>query len=240
MATSFTFGPAMVIGLIFMGIGLLVSWRLKSKFRAYSQIPSASGLSGREIAEKMLRDNGITDVRIIHVGGQLTDHYNPANRTVNLSEEVYNGRNAAAAAIAAHECGHAVQHATAYGPLKLRSALVPIQNASGMIINFIMLATVFGGAFLFKAFPFEIVIWTIVVAYGGIALFSVVTLPVEFDASKRALAWIESSGTATREEHARAKDALKWAALTYVVAALGAIVTVAYYVSMLMGGRRDD
>lgn len=230
----------MIIGLIFMGIGLLVSWRLKSKFREYSQIPSASGLSGREIAEKMLRDNGITDVRIIHVGGQLTDHYNPANRTVNLSEEVYNGRNAAAAAIAAHECGHAVQHATAYGPLKLRSALVPIQNASGMIINFIMIATVFGGAFLFHAFPFEIVIWVIVIAYGGIALFSLVTLPVEFDASKRALAWIESSGTATREEHDRAKDALKWAALTYVIAALGAIVTVAYYVSMLAGGRRND
>jgi Zn-dependent membrane protease YugP len=240
MATSFTFGPAMVIGLLFMGIGLLVSWRLKSKFKAYSEIPSQSGLSGREIAEKMLRDHGITDVRVIHVPGQLTDHYNPGDRTVNLSEEVYNGRNAAAAAIAAHECGHAVQHATAYGPLKLRSALVPVQNASGMIINFIMLAMVFGGAFLFQAFPFEIVIWTIVAAYGGIALFSVVTLPVEFDASKRALDWIERSGTATHAEHARSKDALKWAAMTYVVAALGAVVTVVYYISMLLGGRRQD
>jgi Zn-dependent membrane protease YugP len=234
-----SFGPAMIIGLVFMGIGMLVSWRLKSKFAAYSKIPSQNGKTGREIAEQMLRENGIFDVKVIHVSGQLTDHYNPMNKTVNLSEAVYHGANAASAAIAAHECGHAVQHATAYGPLTLRSKLVPIQNASGMIIQVIMLGMVFGGAFLFEAFPIDLVLWIIVIAYGAMALFSVVTLPVEFDASKRAMAWIEKSGNATHDELARSKDALNWAALTYVVAALGAVVTMLYYVSMLMV-RSDD
>lgn len=235
----FSFGPAMIIGLIFMGIGLLVSYVLKNKFKKYSEIPSQRGLSGREIAEMMLKDNGIYDVRVISVPGQLTDHYNPLNKTVNLSSGVYDGRNAAAAAVAAHECGHAVQHANAYKPLIWRSKLVPIQSASGMILNAVMLISIFGGSVLFSVFPTNTVLIVICCAYGAIALFSFVTLPVEFDASKRALAWIESSGTATHEEHARSKDALKWAAMTYVVAALGALVTLVYYLSMLLG-RSDD
>lgn len=238
MMEGFSFGPAMLIGIVFMLIGLLVSWRLKSKFAEYSKIRSHAGLTGREIAEKMLQDHGIYDVRVIHVPGQLTDHYNPANKTVNLSDEVYHGANAAAAAVAAHECGHAVQHATAYGPLKMRSKMVPIQNASGMILQVIMFATILGGTAL-QAIGFDTILWIIVLAYGAMAAFSVITLPVEFDASKRALAWIERSGTATHEELARSKNALNWAAMTYVVAALGAIATVLYYASALLG-RNDD
>ncbi len=231
----FSFGPAMIIGLIFMGIGLLVSWRLRNRFNAYSKIPSVSGLSGRDIAERMLRDHNIYDVEVICVEGQLTDHYNPLNKTVNLSEGVYNGRNAAAAAVAAHECGHAVQHATAYAPLKLRSQLVPLQHASGMIINVIMMLTIFGGSFLYEAFPVKLVLWIIVAAYGAIALFSFITLPVEFDASKRAIAWIERSGTSSGEELSRSKKALNLAATTYVIAALGALVTLLYYLFALLG-----
>lgn len=237
--TGFSFGPAMIIGLVFMGIGMLVSFILKRKFKKYSEIPSQRGLSGKEIAEMMLRDNGIYDVRVISVEGQLTDHYNPMDKTVNLSHDVYNGRNAAAAAVAAHECGHAVQHATAYAPLNWRSKMVPLQNISGMVLNVIMMATIFGGAFLHNLFPIETLLWIVCGAYGAIALFSIVTLPVEFDASKRALAWIKDSGISTHGEYEQSKDALKWAATTYVVAALGAIVTVAYYLSMLLG-RSDD
>lgn len=236
---GFSFGPAMLIGVVFMVIGMLVSWRLKSKFKEYSKIPSRSGKTGREIAEQMLHDHHIYDVKVISVAGQLTDHYNPLNKTVNLSKDVYNGANAAAAAIAAHECGHAVQHATAYAPLNLRSKLVPMQNASGIVLQGIMLLSIFAGSFLYQSFPIELILWVIVIAYGGMALFSVVTLPVEFDASKRALAWIEKSGHSTHEELARSKDALKWAAMTYVVAALGAVATVVYYASLLLGGNRD-
>lgn len=232
----FSFGPAMIIGLIFMGIGLLVSWRLRNRFNAYSKIPSVSGLSGRDIAERMLRDHNIYDVQVLCVEGQLSDHYNPLNKTVNLSEGVYNGRNAAAAAVAAHECGHAVQHANAYAPLKLRSKLVPLQHASGMIINVIMMLTIFGGSFLYEAFPIKLVLWIIVAAYGSIALFSFITLPVEFDASKRAIAWIERSGISSGEELSRSKKALNLAATTYVVAALGALVTLLYYLFALLGG----
>lgn len=237
--TGFTFGPAMVIGLVFMALGLLVSFILKRKFAKYSQIPSQRGLSGREVAEMMLKDSGIYDVRVISVEGQLTDHYNPMNKTVNLSHDVYNGRNAAAVAVAAHECGHAVQHAKAYAPLNWRSKLVPLQHASGMILNVIMMATIFGGAFLHSIFPVKTMLLVVVIAYGAIALFSVVTLPVEFDASKRALAWIKDSGVATHQEYEQSKDALKWAATTYVVAALGAITTVLYYLSMLLGRNED-
>ncbi len=234
-----SFGPAMIIGFIFMGIGLLVSWRLKSKFKEFSKIPSQSRLSGREIAEKMLRDYGIYDVRVICVEGQLTDHYNPMNKTVNLSEEVYHGTNAASAAVAAHECGHAVQHAKAYAPLQWRSKMVPLQHASGTILNILMMASFIGGAAFSSIFPIKWILWTIVIAYGIIALFSVVTLPVEFDASNRALAWIESSGTATREEYERSKKALNLAATTYVVAALGAIVTMIYYILSLIGANDE-
>jgi uncharacterized protein len=232
----FSFGPAMIIGVVFMLIGLLVSWRLRNRFNAYSKIPSQSGLSGRDIAERMLRDHQIYDVQVICVDGQLTDHYNPMNKTVNLSEDVYNGKNAAAAAVAAHECGHAVQHATAYAPLNWRSKLVPLQHASGMILNAIMMLTIFGGSFLYEAFPVNLVLWIIVAAYGSIALFSFITLPVEFDASKRAIAWIESSGFSTGEELNRSKKALNLAATTYVVAALGALVTLLYYLFALLGG----
>lgn len=232
-------GPALLIGLIFAGIGALVGMRLRSKINTYSKIPSQNGLSGREIAEKMLSDHGLRDVRIIHTPGQLTDHYNPQNRTVNLSEGVYQGRNAAAAAIAAHECGHAVQHATKYSMLQFRSALVPVQAISGKVLNIIILMSIFGGAFLFEAFPFDLVLWVVVAAYAVLTLFSFVTLPVEFDASNRALAWMSKSGMATQAELTRSKDALKWAAMTYVVAALASLTTLLYYVSLLAGRRSD-
>lgn len=235
----FSFGPAMIIGVVFMLIGLLVSWRLRNRFNAYSKIPSQSGLTGQEIAERMLRDHQIYDVQVICVDGELTDHYNPLNKTVNLSQNVYHGSNAAAAAVAAHECGHAVQHATAYAPLNWRSKMVPMQHASGMILNVIMMLTIFGGSFLYEAFPVKLVLWIIVAAYGSIALFSFITLPVEFDASKRAIAWIERSGHSTGEELQRSKKALNLAATTYVVAALGALVTLLYYLLALIGANDE-
>lgn len=224
--------------IIFFGIlSFAVSSRLKSKFRKYSQTPISSNLSGKEIAEKMLQDNGIYDVNVVSVPGKLSDHYNPANKTVNLSPEVYNGRNAAAAAVASHECGHAVQHAQAYSMLEFRSALVPIQAVSAKIINFIFLASLFGGFMFYSAFPTNLVLMVIIGAYTVFTLFSFVTLPVEFDASKRALAWIDQNGIVTSSEHDQAKDALKWAAMTYVVAAIGSLVTLLYYISLFLGNR---
>ncbi len=227
----------LVIGIIFMILSFAISSRLKSKFKKYSQISLASNLSGKEVAEQMLADNRIYDVTVNSHPGSLTDHYNPANRTVNLSEPVYFGRNAASAAVAAHECGHAVQHATAYSFLELRTALVPLQNASGKILNFIVLASIFGGFFFFSVFPYDLVLLAIIGVYTVLTLFSFITLPVEIDASKRALQWIERKGIVTSQEHYMAKDALKWAALTYVVAALGSLVTLLYYVSLFMGSR---
>ena len=185
----------------------------------------------------MLADNRISDVQVVCHEGALTDHYNPAKRTVNLSEPVYYGRNAASAAVAAHECGHAVQHATAYRFLEMRTALVPLQNASAKILNIIVLASIFGGAFLFQTFPTDLILLTIIGVYTVLTLFSIITLPVEFDASKRALQWIDSRGITTSQEQYMAKDALKWAALTYVVAALGSLVTLLYYVSIFLGNR---
>lgn len=220
-----------------MLIGLAVSQMLKSKFKKYSKIPLSSNMSGKEIAEKMLKQHGIYDVKVESVEGKLTDHYNPLNKTVNLSPEVYEGRNAAAAAIAAHECGHAVQHATAYNMLKLRTALVPLQNASGKIINIIVMVSIFGGYFLYSALPFNMILYIIIAAYAVITTFSLVTLPVEFDASDRALIWIRTNGIVNSSEYDNAKDALKWAASTYVVAAIGSLATLMYYVSLL--GRRD-
>ncbi|MFZ9044832.1 MAG: zinc metallopeptidase [Cyclobacteriaceae bacterium] len=228
----------LVIGIFFMILSWAVSSRLKSKFKKYSQIGIGSGLSGREIAELMLRDNGITDVQVVSVQGQLTDHYNPANKTVNLSPDVYHGRSAAAAAVASHECGHAVQHATAYSMLEFRSAMVPIQNVSARILNFVMLMAIFGGAF-FMGIGMNSIILILISAQTVITLFSLVTLPVEFDASKRALAWIDQRGIVSATEHQMAKDALRWAAMTYVVAALGAVTTLFYYIMMFMGGSRD-
>jgi Zn-dependent membrane protease YugP len=227
-----------IITVVFMLIGWIVSSRLKGKFQKYSQIQLKQNLTGADVARLMLADNGITDVKVISVEGQLTDHYNPANKTVNLSADVYNGRNAAATAVASHECGHAVQHAKAFSMLELRSAMVPIQNISAKIINFIFLAMMFGAYALGGIFSYDTALIVIIACYGVFALFALVTLPVEFDASKRALAWIESRGIVTSQEHDMAKDALKWAAMTYVVAAIGAITMLLYYV-MIFLGRRD-
>lgn len=225
--------PIFIIGIVFMLIGLAVGQMLKSKFKKYSKIPLSTNMSGREVAEKMLKYYGIFDVEVVSVQGQLTDHYNPVNKTVNLSPDVYEGRNSAAAAIAAHECGHAVQHATAYSMLKLRTALVPLQNASGKIINIIVMISIFGGYFLYSALPFDLILYIIIAAYAVITSFSFITLPVEFDASKRALVWIRTNGIVNSSEYDNAKDALNWAAATYVVAAIGSLATLLYYISML-------
>ena len=230
---------ALFIGLFFMLIGWIVSSRLKSKFREYSQIHLTRDLTGAEIARLMLADNGISDVQVVSVEGQLTDHYNPANKTVNLSQEVYHGRNAAAAAVAAHECGHAVQHARAYSMLEFRSAMVPIQNVSAQVINFLFMIMMFGSIFAQGILSWSTALLVIIGCYGVFTLFAFVTLPVEFDASKRALAWIEARGIVTRQEHDMAKDALKWAAMTYVVAAIGALTTLFYYVMMFLGSRDE-
>jgi uncharacterized protein len=224
-----------VIFIVFAAAGFLVSRKLKSKFKKYSQIPLQANLSGAEIAKLMLADNHITDVQVLSVDGQLTDHYNPQNKTVNLSPDVYYGRNASAAAVAAHECGHAVQHATSYAWLNLRSTLVPIQNSAGKILNIVLIASLLGGFAL--GLPYEIVGFIVVGAYGIITLFTLVTLPVEFDASNRALAWVKTRNIVTPDEYAMSKDALKWAAMTYVVAALAALATLAYYVFIFFGNR---
>jgi Zn-dependent membrane protease YugP len=208
----------------------LVSSRLKSKFEHYSKLQLQNGMSGAEIAEKMLADNGIRDVRVISTAGQLTDHYNPVNKTVNLSESVYNQRNAAAAAVAAHECGHAVQHAVGYEWLTMRSKLVPFVNVASSYMQWILL----GGILLLNTFPQLLLIG--IVLFAATTIFSIITLPVEYDASNRALAWLQNKRMLTQQEQAGAKDALKWAARTYVVAALGSIATLLYYVSLYMGG----
>src|SRR6185295_13771156 len=228
----------LIIGLFFMLIGWIVSARLKSKFKKYSQVHLTKDLTGAEIARLMLADNGIHDVKVTSVEGELTDNYNPATKIVNLSEGVYHGRNAAAAAVASHECGHAVQHANAYSMLQLRTALVPIQNISARVMNFIFMAFIFGGFFLHNALPWSTALLVIIVCYSVFALFALITLPVEFDASRRALAWVKERNIVTPGEYDMAQDALKWAAMTYVVAAIGAITTLAYYV-MLYLGRRD-
>ncbi len=216
---------------VFMLLSWLVSSRLKSKFAKYSRIPLRSGLSGREVAEKMLRDSGVEGVRVISTPGKLTDHYNPANRTVNLSPEVYNGRSVAAAAVAAHECGHAVQHARAYAFLQMRSTLVPVISVSSRYMQWVLLA----GILTVEAFPG--ILLAGIVMFAATTLFSFITLPVEFDATKRALAWLTNTGMTAGQEHAHAKDALKWAALTYVVAALASLATLLYYIMIFMGRR---
>lgn len=230
-------GGAIIITVVFMIIGMIVSSRLKGKFNKYSQIQLNRNLTGAEIARLMLADNGIHDVQVISVQGQLTDHYNPANKTVNLSEAVYHGRNAAAAAVASHECGHAVQHATAYSMLQLRSAMVPMQNISAKVLNVIFIMMMFGAFAVQGLFSIQTALLIVIACYGVFAMFSVITLPVEFDASKRALAWIETRGIVNRSEHDMAKDALKWAALTYVVAALGALAMLMYYVMIFLVNR---
>ncbi|SHH98915.1 hypothetical protein SAMN04488109_6529 [Chryseolinea serpens] len=228
---------ALIIGLFFMAIGWMVSNRLKSKFREYSQVHLTRDLTGADVARLMLADNGITDVQVVSVQGELADHYNPGTKTVNLSEAVYHGRNAAATAVAAHECGHAVQHAKAYSMLELRSALVPIQNVSAQVINVIFMLMMFGSFAFRGVMPWSTALLVIIACYGVFALFALITLPVEFDASKRALAWIQARGIVNNQEYDMAKDALKWAAMTYVVAAIGALTTLFYYVMLFLGSR---
>jgi Zn-dependent membrane protease YugP len=229
---------------IILGVTFLISWlvsnRLKSKFEQYSQIRLHSGLTGRQAAELMLRSYGIHNVQIICVPGQLTDHYNPMDKTVNLSESVYHGSSAASVAVAAHECGHAVQHATAYSMLQLRSALVPLQNLSATILNIIMMISFVGSFVLYNTIPIQTVLWIIIGAYSVMALFSLVTLPVEFDASRRAMVWMVNQGVVNYQEKDMAKDALFWAAMTYVVAAIGSLSMLAYYVFQLIGASSKD
>ncbi len=223
----------LLIGLIFAGISSWVGSRLKSKFNYYSQLRLQNDMSGREIAEKMLRDNGITDVKVVSVEGQLTDHYNPINKTVNLSEVVYSQRNAAAAAVAAHECGHAVQHAQSYQWLTMRSKLVPMVNIGARAFNIVLLA----GLGILSMTGNPIVVWIGVLLFATTTLFSIITLPVEYDASNRALAWIRNNNVVTNQEYDGAKDALKWAARTYLVAAIGSIATLLYLVLSISSKR---
>lgn len=224
--------PIMIVSLIFLGISMFVSLVLKNKFNKYSKVPLSNGMTGREIAEKMLRENGIYDVKVTSVEGFLSDHYNPANKTVNLSPDVYNGNSVSAAAVAAHECGHAVQHAAAYAPLNLRSKLVPAVQFSSMLVNWILLI---GVIMAYSGNPTVLLIGIVLMSVT--VLFTLITLPVEFDASKRALAWLERTNVTNRTEYPMAKDALKWAATTYVVAALAAVVTLIQYIMLYLGSR---
>lgn len=223
----------MLVSILFMGISMVVSMILKSKFSKYSKIPLANGMSGREIAEKMLRENGIYDVQVTSVPGFLSDHYDPTKKTVNLSPDVYEGRSIASAAVAAHECGHAVQHATAYAPLQMRSRLVPAVQFSSTIVNWVLLA----GLFMAASGSYTLLLVGIILMAVTV-LFSLITLPVEFDASRRALAWLNHTNVTNSSEYPGAKDALKWAATTYVVAALAAVVMLLQYIAIFMG-RRD-
>jgi Zn-dependent membrane protease YugP len=225
----------MNIWIIFIGFMILswiVSSVLKSKFKKYSSILLDNGMSGRDVAERMLRDHGISGVRVECVEGQLTDHYNPADRTINLSPDVYNGRNISAAAVAAHECGHAVQHAKAYAWLGFRSKLVPAVSFSSKWVQWILLA----GILLVKTFPALLLAGIILFALT--TLFSFITLPVEINASQRALAWLSNAGITSYQNHDKAQDALKWAAYTYVIAALGSLATLLYYIMIFTGSRR--
>lgn len=227
----------MYIGWILFGIIMLasigVSQMLKSKFNKYSKIPLDSGMTGRDVAEKMLHDNGIYDVKIVSTPGMLTDHFNPSTKTVNLSEGVYSSNSVAAAAVAAHECGHAVQHAYAYGPLKMRSALVPAVSFASSWVTWIILA----GIFMINIFP--ALIWIGIGLFALTTIFSFITLPVEINASKRALVWLNTAGVTNVQNHDMAKDALQWAAYTYVIAALGSLATLFYYIMIALSGRRN-
>ncbi len=229
------FGYYILIGAIAL-VSWLVSNKLKKKFAFYSKVQLRNGMSGKEIAEKMLSDNGIYDVKVISVAGQLTDHYNPKNKTVNLSEAVYNQRNAASAAVAAHECGHAVQHAKAYSWLTMRTQLVPVVSVTSGMSQWLVI----GGLILGAAAGLGLGYWVAVAGLGmmGFAtLFSVITLPVEYDASNRALAWLKAKNMVTPEEYKGSEDALKWAARTYLVAAIGALASLLYWALQVFGGR---
>jgi len=228
-------GGYYIIAIVVFGLSWFVSYRLKSKFREYSKLHLRNGMSGAEIAQRMLNDHNIHDVDVISVSGQLTDHYNPKKKTVNLSESVHDQRNAAAAAVAAHEVGHAVQHAKAYSWLGMRSNLVPLVSIASKYSIWVIM----GGLFLSTASVMGQTILLIgIFMYATGTLFSFITLPVEYDASKRALAWLERENMLTQQEHDGAEDALKWAARTYVVAALGSLATLLYFISVYMGRRR--
>ena len=226
-----------IVSLVFMVLGMVVQFRLKSKFAEYSKVPTSSGMSGKEVAEKMLKDNGIYDVQIISADGFLSDHYNPVNKTVNLSPDVYNGRTVSAAAVAAHECGHAVQHATAYSMLMLRSKLVPAVQISSTLSQWVIIA---GLGFMGFGGGNPTVLLIGIVLFAVTTLFSVITLPVEFDASARALKWLDNAHITKTEEYSKAKDALKWAALTYVVAALASIAMLVQYILIYQSRTNDD
>ena len=225
-----------IILLVFMVAGFAVQARLKNRFKKYSESYLSSGLSGSEVARRMLNFYGLDSVQIISVPGQLTDHYNPANKTVNLSPEVYEGRNISAAAVAAHECGHAVQHATAYAWLTMRSKMVPVVSFSGKIMNMVFLFSILGMSVLH--FSFEETLVVVIAAQAVVATFALVTLPVEYDASRRALVWLQGAGITDASNHHQAEDALKWAARTYLVAAAAAVTQLLYYIMLYMG-RRD-
>lgn len=227
----------LVIFVFFLLLSLIVSRQLKSRFKRYSKIATSNGMSGKDVAEKMLHDHGIYDVRVVSVAGTLTDHYNPKNKTVNLSKEVYSGRSVAAAAVAAHECGHAVQHANAYSWLEFRSAMVPVQNISSTVINVIFIGMFIFAGVLPSFMNWETALAIIIACYGVFTLFAFITLPVEINASSRALIWIKNSGVTDSRTHEKSKDALRWAAYTYIVGALGALVTLLYYIMLFFGGR---
>jgi len=225
-----------LIIIFFMILGGIVSSRLKNKFKKYSQISLANGMTGKEVAEKMLHDHGIRDVKVVSVPGRLTDHYNPSDKTVNLSPDVYSRCSVASAAVAAHECGHAVQHAQAYAWLQLRSALVPAVSFSTKMLNFIFIMMFLGAGFL-GWFGIDTALLTVIIFQSAITLFTLVTLPVEFDASNRALIWLKQKNITTQQDHPLAMDALKWAAGTYVVAALASLTQLAYYIMLYLGNR---
>ena len=227
----------LLLSIVLMVVGLIVSSTLKSKFQEYSMDPLPNGMSGKDIAEKMLRDNGIYDVKVISVEGELTDHYNPINKTVNLSPNVYYGKHISAAAVAAHECGHAIQHATAYSMLMLRSQLVPVVQISATIMNMLVIGLAFAGAMMPKLLNTFLLIF--IVAQSVITLFSLITLPVEIDASKRALQWLSHNNILYGEKYEKAKDALKWAAYTYVVAAIGSVAALLYYIWRFTQSREE-
>ena len=233
IAGGFSTSGSILLMVVIAVAGYIVQARLQSVFQKYSQVPFPGNLTGAEVAEKMLRDNNIHNVKITHVGGMLTDHFNPQNMTVNLSDSVYSSRSIAAAAVACHECGHAIQHARGYAPLALRSALVPVVSFSSRIATWVILA----GILIMATTSSTLVCWIGIALIAMTAVFSIVTLPVEYNASQRALEWLESSRTLQGAQLSYAREALKWAARTYLVAALSAIATVLYYVSLI--SRRD-
>jgi len=229
-------GTYYLIIIAFALISAAVSNRLKSKFKKYAKVNLRNGLSGREIAEQMLSDHGITDVKVVSTPGMLTDHYNPKTKTVNLSEGVYSQRHASATAVAAHECGHAVQHAIGYEWLQMRSTLVPMVNVASQLSMFV----IFGGLILAQTMAFgQLIAYVGVALFGLGTLFSFITLPVEYDASNRAIAWLKRKNMVSRQELDAAEDALKWAARTYVVAAIGSLATLLYFLLRVMASSRD-